>query len=354
LAQANVGKVQIKYCSTFDSTPAGNIGPSLDAAMEVLRSEATLVVPALPVQGRTTYCGYHFVNRRLLSESPLKDHPLNPMTDPDLVRWLQHQTERKVANAPLDEIRRGAESLAQFLQQARDKGVAYFVMDAVDGNDLRVIAQATSDWRLVSGGSGITSAVAEIMFPDASPRSFEERLGRCGPATLVVAGSCSPATRAQNMMAEEQGFETLFIEGADVLRGEVDEATLRTRAVQSLGAGRHVLISASENPDEVSAVQRFGAQMGLSPTETGAKIAGTLAEISAGIFKTGNVGRLLISGGETAAYVCRRLGFSAFEVGLPIQPGLPFCFPEERPELVVVLKSGNFGSADFYLRVASL
>ena len=194
LKQMGTEKIQIKYCSTFDSTKDGNIGSSLDAALDALRAKGTVVCPALPVNGRTTYQGYHFVNGRLLSESSLKDHPLNPMTDPDLVRWLQYQTDRQVTLASVCDIRQGGHALAKTLDDLLREGNSYIVTDAIFQEDIAVIAEATQDWPLVSGGSGITAEVAGSIQSGYTGPDWKTLASQTKKTMLVVSGSGSPTT----------------------------------------------------------------------------------------------------------------------------------------------------------------
>ena len=354
LTQTKVEKIQIKYCSTFDSTPDGNIGPTLDAAMDLLQAEATIVSPALPVNGRTTYCGHHFVNGQLLSESPLKDHPLNPMTDANLVRWLQMQTARKVSLAPLAIIRKGPKALEEFLCLRMKQGDAYFVTDTIEQSDLAIIAHATAEWPLISGGSGITAEIPGLLFPGERSLSFSERLSACSHRTFIVSGSCSPATREQNAFALANGFVGLQVSGNDILEEQLAPNKLIEQASREFTRGKNILLSTSSDPTEVRRVQEHGKSMGLTVTDTSEKIAGALAELAARLVERGEVGRLIISGGETSGAVCRRLGVSALEVGLPIDPGVPYCFPIRGPEILMALKSGNFGAKDLYLKVQKL
>jgi uncharacterized protein YgbK (DUF1537 family) len=355
LKRFDVEKVQLKYCSTFDSTPEGNIGPSLDAGLEVLGRQATIVTPALPVNGRTTYNGYHFVNGVLLSESPLRHHPLNPMTDSNLVRWLQQQTDRTVDLVRLDDIRGGADGVRQALRQAVDGGASYLVTDAIDQSDLKVTAAATADWPFISGGSGITAEIPPLMFPERGPLDFTDRIEGLRDGVLVVSGSLAPATRAQNAHAMSEGFSDVALDAAALLRGEADLDALVERADELLAEDRRVIVySRAESPEDVKEVQEFGRTLGLSVTETGEKIAGALAEVARRLVGRGRVGRLIISGGETSGAVCEAVGLGALEVGLPVEPGVPYCFPAGHPQLMVVLKSGNFGSEDFYLRVMNV
>ncbi len=355
LKQLGAEKIQLKYCSTFDSTPEGNIGPSLDAGLKAVNRDATIVCPALPINGRTTYNGYHFVNGVLLSESPLRDHPLNPMTDSNLVRWLQQQTERRAELLRLGEIRRGPEHARAALDALVEDGVSYVVTDAVEQSDLTIIARATADWPFISGGSGITAEIPGLMFPDRRPLSFADRIQELREGLLVVSGSQSPATRAQNAFALSKGFNGVALEPRELLAGEADLDEVVEEGGRLLRKGEPVIVFArADSPEDVRKVQEFGDALGLSVTQTGERIAETLAKAAARLIHAGLVGRLVISGGETSGAVCAAAHLGMFEVGLPVHPGVPYCFPASRRDLMVVLKSGNFGSEDFYLRVLRL
>jgi uncharacterized protein YgbK (DUF1537 family) len=355
LTAPGVEKLQLKYCSTFDSTPEGNIGCSLDAALDELRQDATIVAPALPVNGRTTYNGYHFVNGVLLSESPLRHHPLTPMTDSSLVRWLQQQTQRKVDVVRLSDVRRGPQHVQAVMDALVADGVGYVVTDAIEQADLGVIADATADWAFISGGSGITAEMPRLMFPQRAPLDFSERIAALPDGVLVVSGSQSPATRAQNACALGTGFAGLPVDPQEVLRDVVDVSAVAREAGRQLAEGKPVLVYArADSAEDVREAQEFGRTLGLSLVETGEKISSVLAAVAAGTIAAGGVGRLVISGGETSGAVCAAAGLGALEVGLPVDPGVPYCFPRSHPDLMVVLKSGNFGSEDFYLRVGSL
>ncbi len=348
-------KLQIKYCSTFDSTPEGNIGPSLDAALDCLGQRATIVCPALPVNGRTTYCGYHFVNGVPLSESPLRHHPLNPMTDANLVRWLEHQTNRQVASVNLRQVREGVQELRGHMEALVADGAAYLVTDATQQSDLTAIAEATREWPLVSGGSGITAEIPRFLFPDTAPLSFSDRIARLEGPTLVIAGSTSPATRAQDEFALAHGFRRLTVDPFAILEEEFDPKAAAEEGLNHLEEGAHLVVRAGSGPESgVAPVQEHGRGVGLSETEVGLRIGRALASVAGRLIGSGAVGRLILSGGETAGTVCRGLDIRALEVGPPIEPGVPYCFPLSGPDLLVVLKSGNFGSEEFYLRVCRL
>lgn len=355
LAEWKADRLQIKYCSTFDSTPEGNIGPTLDAALDALAAPATIVCPALPVNGRTVYQGHLFVGSQLLSESPLRNHPLNPMTDSNLVRWLGYQTSRKVGLVDLSVVRQGPRATERRLETCRAAGCCYLVTDAVNDEDLFTIATATRDWPVTSGGSGMTAALAAVHFPGRPALRFDDQLSRVGPATLVVAGSQSPATRRQMEHALAHGWATIRLDVPAVLRGGYDLDAAVIRAGAELADKRPVLIgSPSEAETTATEALALGRALGLTDVQTGARIADTLAELAWRLVSAGRVDRLVVSGGETSGAVCRRLGIRAVEVGLPLSPGVPYCFTWPDRELLLVLKSGNFGTEDLYQRVRNL
>ncbi len=362
LRQLGVKKIQVKYSSTFDSTEKGNIGPSLDAAMDILKDDlrpfATTVSPALPVNGRTTYFGYHFVKGILISESPLRHHPLNPITDPSLVRWLRKQTKRKVGLAPLPVIRQGAETLRSFLRELAAKGTTYIVTDTIEQSDLKTIAMATKDWMLISGASGITAEIPDLMFGKREHLDFSERLEKTGGRLIVAAGSCTPKTISQNDYALAAGFSGLELDAKKILEGSLDVKSEVRRFIESTPRSANIIIYSSAEHNEVEEVKKLGLSMGLSVGEIGERISDALSDAILAATEYDDFGRLCISGGETSGAVCRKLGIKTLEVGLPIEPGVPFCFStgekDEEGELMVVLKSGNFGSIDFYEKVSGL
>jgi 3-dehydrotetronate 4-kinase len=348
--------VQIKYCSTFDSTPKGNIGPTIDIAMDVTRASATIVCPALPVNGRTVYMGHLFVGQTLLSESPLRNHPLNPMTDANIVRWLQHQTKRTVDLVPQDVIRQGVAKTKQYIKGLIKNGASYLVTDAATQSDLTVLAQCVKDWPLISGGSGITAELAPQLFPDATPLDYSKRIRTLPGGMLVVSGSQSPATASQNAHAADSGFAVLPVDPYAVIDGQFEPKQLIKQAQNYLKADQPVLIrsGSGRKKDASTVVQQYAGEKSLSTTQLGRKIEQALGHITKRLVDSGLVGRLVVSGGETSGHVCKTLGISAFEAGLPVDPGVPYCFPLDRPHILITLKSGNFGSPDFYTRVHSL
>lgn len=344
---------QVKYCSTFDSTPGGNIGPSIDAALDELGEDFTVAVPALPVNGRTTYQGYHFVHGQLLSDSPMRRHPLTPMTNPNLVDLLGRQTKRKVGLAPHASVEAGADALRRRLRDLRDEGVRIALVDCLHDGHLQTICRATDGLRLITGSSA---------FGTWLPRVWRERgliaetVGACprppapahGAGCLFVAGSCSEATLRQNEWLSGRGAVVHQISPVDLLAGGLDLTALAARVRGELGAGRHCLLTTSAAADAVRRVQEWGAGRGLDAPALGEGLADALADLVRRVLEGGPAGGLIVAGGETSGAVCRRLGLGALEVGKNIEPGVPLCFSVGEFRLPLVLKSGNFGGEDFY------
>ena len=344
---------QIKICATFDSTEKGNIGPSADAAMDALGVDFVPVVAALPVNGRTTYMGYQFVGEQILSDSPVKDHPLNPMRQPNLVKWLGLQTRRRVGLANLHYVRRGADSLRRRLLELESDGYGMALIDAIEQSDLRTIAEAIADRPLLVGSSGIGGELAGIL-----SRSASDDDGRAAPmpdaggGVLVVAGSCSQRTREQNAHAEKHGFYTVKVDAEELLSSPANVSRIVADVVDQLAGGGRVLVYSSGDDQHVADVQRRGQAMGLSVEEVGMTINEALTSVAVAAVRDARLRKLIVAGGETAGQICRGLGVAALEVGGRIDPGVPWCVAKGDTELAVVLKSGGFGSEDFFLKAA--
>jgi uncharacterized protein YgbK (DUF1537 family) len=330
LRELGAGRFFFKICSTFDSTPTGNIGPVADALLDALDAELALVTPAYPANGRTVYLGHLFVGDRLLSESSMANHPLTPMTDSDLVRVLGRQTDRAVGLVPLRSVRNG---LAERLGQLREHGVTYAIADAVEDDDLRRLAEATVDMPLLVGGAGLALGLPRTFGIEPHARAHDGPAD--GPA-IVVAGSCSAATLEQvERMAGR--FPAVKV---DVV--SADATTVAEEAIAQLGHGA-VLVYTTARPDEVARVQeRLGVQHAGEAAET------LLAEVARRAVGAG-ARRVIVAGGETSGAVIRALGIRALQVGAEIAPGVPWMTSIGEPRLSLALKSGNFGGPDFFL-----
>lgn len=353
---------KLKYCSTFDSTPKGNIGPSIDAALETLDLRSTIVVPALPVNGRTTYMGHHFVYDQLLSESPIKDHPLNPMRESNLVTFLQKQTKTKVGLADYRAVKSGPEFLRQKFQQLESEGIAMIVIDAVDQEDLHTISLAAAENRLVTGSSGLAMELPKI-FQQKGVLSDEEltydhiRVRPGNRSVMVIAGSCSVATRKQNEFAKQRGYKSIKVDAEKLIRKDQapsEIARVAKDAAKIINAEENLLLVTSNNPCEVEKNKQSGREIGLGDVEIGNAISRGLGAIAKNVLDQSNVNKVIIAGGETASDIVRELGLEALEVGKPIDPGVPCCFSLGECKLALALKSGHFGTEDFYIKAAKI
>jgi 3-dehydrotetronate 4-kinase len=338
-------QIYFKYCSTFDSNDAGNIGPVGDALLAELKSPFTVACPAFPETGRTIYLGHLFVGKQLLSDSPMRDHPLTPMRDANLVRVLARQTEAKVDLVPLAIVRQGAAAMRAAFSDLTAKGVAYAIVDAVEDSDLLILDEAAADLALITGGSGAAIGLPEnFRRARLIPKRNEvEKLPAAGGLGAVIAGSCSVATLGQieAMGAKYPSRRIDPLKLAGNAAGEVADALAWAKAELAKGP---VLIHASAAPDAVAAVQKT-----LGRERSGALVEEALAEIADGLVKAG-VRRLVVAGGETSGAVVQRLGIKALRIGPQIDPGVPAVFAEGKPAMALALKSGNFGAVDFFTK----
>jgi uncharacterized protein YgbK (DUF1537 family) len=343
LKAAGAKQIYFKYCSTFDSTPKGNIGPVTDALMDALGADFTVACPAFPEAGRTICRGYLFVGDMLLSESGMKDHPLTPMTDANLVRVLQAQTSRKVGLIRYDTLAQGASALRQRIAALKRDGVAIAIADALSEKDLVILAEGCAGLPLVTAGSGVGLGIA-------LEHARAGRLRHAGTAATlphveghaaVLSGSCSVATNGQVALWMQSRRPALRIDplqlaaGQPVAREALDWADVRVRS-------EPVLIYATATPDDVKAAQR---EIGVE--RAGVLVEQALAEIAKGLVKMG-VRKLVVAGGETAGAVVGALGVTGLRIGPQIDPGVPWTESLDAEPIALALKSGNFGSADFF------
>jgi 3-dehydrotetronate 4-kinase len=335
-----------KYCSTFDSTDQGNIGPVADALMDFLGVDRAVVCPAFPANGRTVYQGHLFVGRQLLSDSPMKDHPLTPMRDANLVRLLQRQTKRRVSLIDLAVVRQGASEIRRQIDVAEPETL--IVIDALVDSDLLEIAAAVCDHTLLTGGSGLAIGV-----PDNFQRSVHIASARAASAavavsgrSVVLAGSCSTATRRQVKTAIAAGvpalkIDPLAIHAGDVTADAVAEWVLAQSAITPL-------VYSESDPEKVSAAQRA-----LGVERAGHLVERLLGEVASTLRDRG-FSQFLVAGGETSGAVVAALNVIAVLIGPEIDPGVPWTFTVDEKPLALALKSGNFGSDDFFIKAWSL
>lgn len=344
LKAAGARQFFFKYCSTFDSTPEGNIGPVADALLDALGAEQTIFCPAFPVNGRTLCHGHLFVGDQLLSESGMKDHPLTPMTDANLVRVLAAQTPHQVGLAPYTKVGAGSAALKWHLQQLREKGVRHVIADALSDADLTKIGLAVDDMALVTGGSGVALGLPEN-FRRAGlleENDAADELPPAGGHAAVISGSCSQATQAQ--VAEMQKTRPAFRIDPLALATGQDLATEAIEWAAKLLPEDVPLIYATAAPDDVRA-----AQAELGRERAGALVEACLAKVAKGLVDHG-VRRLIVAGGETSGSVVQALGIKGIRIGPQIDPGVPWTMSLEKPHVALALKSGNFGSVDFFMK----
>jgi len=344
LLAAGAKQIFWKYCSTFDSTDQGNIGPVADALLKRLGSGFALACPAFPTNGRTIYLGHLFVGNALLNESGMENHPLTPMTDANLVRVLGRQTDGAVGLVPFTTVEQGAAATRQAMMRLAEQGRRYAIVDAVTDQHLLAIGEAAAQHALITGGSGVAMGLPEN-FRRAGllpTRGDAASLPPMQGMAAVVAGSCSRATLGQIGLARDH----VPVLELDAL-ATPDAAALTARALEwvagKLAADRPVVIAASAPPEKVAALQ---AKLGRDAA--GALIETAMAAIAEELVARG-VGRLVVAGGETSGAVVQRLGVTALRIGPEIDPGVPWTFAEPRG-LHLALKSGNFGARDFFLK----
>ncbi|CAE6843703.1 MULTISPECIES: 3-oxo-tetronate kinase [Paraburkholderia] len=337
-----------KYCSTFDSTDAGNIGPVTDALLDALSAEVgatafTIACPAFPENGRTIYRGYLFVGDTLLNESGMENHPLTPMRDANLVRVLQRQTGSKVGLVRYDTVAKGVSSVRDSLDALRGDGVRIAIADAVSDADLYVLGEACADLTLITGGSGVALGL---------PANFRRagllaegndaaQLPRVEGLSAVLAGSASKATNAQVAVWRETR-PAFRIDPLAAARGEPVIEQALAFAQPYLDKAEPVLIYATATPDEVKAVQR---ELGVN--EAGHLVESTLASIARGLHERG-VRKFVVAGGETSGAVVQALDVRTLRIGAQIDPGVPATATTDADPLALALKSGNFGTTDFF------
>jgi uncharacterized protein YgbK (DUF1537 family) len=337
--------VLFKICSTFDSTDAGNIGPVMDALRADSGDAIVLVTPAFPETGRTVYQGNLFVGSVPLNESPLKDHPLNPMHDSNLVRVLARQSKTRVGLADLACIARGPDAVRAHLAELVAKGFGAAVADAVFAGDLETIGKVALDHRVSVGASGIGLGLARALVASGRVKSnapnavSEAPVG--GPAACL-AGCCSLAT-LQQIANAEQAMAVLHLDPDKVVAGKAEAQRALAWAREHLAKGP-ILIASSSTPDQVATLQaRHGRDA------AGHAIEQAMADIAEGLVQSG-VRRLVVAGGETSGAVVDRLGIPGFLVGAEIAAGVPVlrAVGARGGEMLLALKSGNFGGPAFF------
>ena len=347
LRAAGARQIYFKYCSTFDSTPQGNIGPVTDALMQALGTQITMACPAFPENGRTVFKGHLFVGDALLSDSGMRHHPLTPMTDANLVRVLQAQTPQRVGLLRHDVLDQGPDATAVRLHALRTEGVRIAVADALHNGHLLTLADACADLPLVTAGSGVALGLPPAYQRRGwfQPNARAADLASVTGPTAVVSGSCSEATNGQVSRWLAAGWPAVAVDPLALHRGDQTPAALLAQAQAHLKTPPNtVLVYATAQPERVKAVQ---AELGV--IQAGELVEHTLAEVAQGLVEAG-VRRLVVAGGETSGAVVQALGVQTLRIGAPICPGVPWTQAQDAhgDPVLLALKSGNFGGPDFF------
>lgn len=328
-------QILFKYCSTFDSTDQGNIGPVARALAAELGEDQVIYCPAFPAVGRKVFQGHLFVNDRLLSDSGMQNHPLTPMNDPDLRRVLAAQLGLPVGHIPAQTVWAGAEAVAQMLQSEADAGRGHAIADAVTDADLRVLGAALKSRKLITGGSGIALGLPANFGISTREQAFAGQSGRA----VCLSGSCSNATREQ--VAAHDGPKR-EITVAEAMAGDISEAL----ADWALAQDGLPLIYSSADPAQVLAAQERHGKDRIA-----AAFEGVFAR-TAQVLALRGVAKIITAGGETSGAVVEALAPKSLQIGPEIDPGVPMMRAAQ--DLVLALKSGNFGGRDFFTKAAQM
>ena len=344
-------QIYFKYCSTFDSTAQGNIGPVTEALMDTLQTDFTIATPAFPDNGRTVFKGHLFVGDVLLNESGMQNHPLTPMLDANLVRVMQAQTQRKVGLIPFHVIARGVQAIDEQIAHLKASGIGIAIVDAVSNEDLMRLGVALKGMPLVTAGSGVAIGLPQNFGIAPSPSASV--LPKGGGLQAVVSGSCSVATNAQVTHFIQTGGHAMALNPLQVAADAASGKDVATRALAwaaPLLKSGPVLVYSTAAPEAVKVVQ---AQMGAEAA--GALMEQALSRIARGLVGLG-VRQLIVAGGETSGACVQALGITQMQIGPQIDPGVPWCLAKAAAApagLHLTLKSGNFGTTDFFAKAFS-
>ncbi|AIA73089.1 3-oxo-tetronate kinase [Pectobacterium atrosepticum] len=347
LQQQGCQQFYFKYCSTFDSTAKGNIGPVTDALLEQLGETQTIISPALPVNGRTVYQGHLFVMDQLLSESGMRHHPVTPMTDSNLMRVMEQQAAGQCGLVPYAVMDQGADAVKQRLVQLKEQGIRYVVLDTLNEQHLLTQGEALRDMKLVTGGSGLAIGLARQLADSTKQTGYATEAGKPqSGAGVVLSGSCSVMTNKQVAHYLKQAAGRA-IDVARCLESDDAQQSYAQELADWVKAHRDdalaPLLYATSSPDELAQIQqRWGAEASSHAVEK--LFAAVARQLQEDGFK-----RFIIAGGETSSIVVQTLGIHAFHIGPSISPGVPWVRSTTHP-LSLALKSGNFGDEDFFAR----
>lgn len=355
LAGIGVQQCYFKYCSTFDSTPEGNIGPVTEALAKALEVPTVAHIPALPVNGRSVYQGHLFVFDQLLNESGMEKHPLNPMTDANLVRWLTQQSQGEVALIAQADVAAGTDKIQARLDELEQAGVGQVIGDAVSAEDLAHWGKALVGVPLIAGGSGLATPLAQEHAALGHYQVTEQGNTLAAQAgqrpAVMLAGSCSQATLRQIERFQADGGFALRLDPREIAADPQCVEQAIAQAQQQL-ATTSVLVYASGTPEQVQA-----AQAELGAAQAGQLAEAALSRIAQALMPADGAGRLIAAGGETSGAVVSALGVAALRIGPEIDPGVPWTQALDSSGKVLgwlALKSGNFGAEDFFAKAVQI
>jgi uncharacterized protein YgbK (DUF1537 family) len=351
-------QIYFKYCSTFDSTERGNIGPVTQALMSALKTDLTVVTPAFPDNGRTIVKGHLFVGDVLLQDSSMRNHPLTPMTDSSLVRLMQAQFKGTVGLIDYKVVAKGEAAVRERMNELRTQGVGATVVDALSNDDLMVLGQAVRGMPLITAGSGLAIGLAQNF--GIKPSSLAVQLPKARGFKAILSGSCSEMTLKQVKHFKSMGYASFEIDPLALNeQGLLVKEALSFAAKQFAHSDNPILIYSSADPQRVKQVQNQ-----FSTQRAGEMVEHAMGELAKGLVQIG-VGQLLVAGGETSGVCVQSLSVTQLQIGPQIDPGVPWCFAPSKPSsnsadttqpigIHLALKSGNFGREDFFTHAWSL
>ncbi len=344
LKEQGVQQIYVKYCSTFDSTPQGNIGPIMDALLEEYGVRCTILCPALPVNGRIVRHGHLYVNGIPLHESPMKNHPLTPMWDSEIAKLMEPQSKYPCLNISQEDYLLSQDSIADKLTAyGKEHEHFYIVPDYIHDEDAQTIVNLFGSLPILSGGSGILEELAR-QYTDSDLEPETVSAGTEG-AGILLAGSCSEMTRRQIAYAQSHDVASMQIKPLALLHGEQTEDELW--AFLEKEKGSQILLYSSDTPETVKLIQQEGKE----------KVAELLEQTTAALAKRAveaGYTRIIVAGGETSGAVTKALNFDSYIIGESVAPGVPVMIPRSNRQIRLVLKSGNFGQEDFFIRALDI
>ncbi|MCQ9122261.1 hypothetical protein BKG95_11145 [Rodentibacter pneumotropicus] len=339
LQKCGCSQFYFKYCSTFDSTEKGNIGPVTDALLEALNEDFTVITPALPINGRTIFNGYLFVGDVLLNESGMRHHPITPMKDANLMRLMDAQAKGKTGLVSYADVIQGAEYVKSCFTQLKQAGFRYAVVDAADNRQLAALAEAVSDLKLVTGGSGLGAYMAaRLSDGKKAEKAFVPKKAR----SIILSGSCSEMTNKQ-VNAYKEKATTIYLDVEKAVANANYADILFEQILPHIDEPLAPMVYATVPPDELKRIQaQFGAEQASQAIEQ------TFAKLAQRLKEKVNVENFITAGGETSSIVVQKLGFSGFQIGKQIAPGVPW-LKALGESTALALKSGNFGKETFFI-----